>query len=68
MLIGFNIANKFVYTLRWEEIQTKGHPDKAPETWPALKTKADLVDIASSIIYTSSAQHVSFLTHSILDR
>ncbi|KAA0041374.1 hypothetical protein IC582_009827 [Cucumis melo] len=42
----------------WNEIQEKGHPDKK-EGWPTLKTRNDLIKIASTIAWVGSGHHAS---------
>ncbi|KAA0041373.1 lipoxygenase 2 [Cucumis melo var. makuwa] len=42
----------------WEEIQKKGHPDKKTG-WPALRTRDDLIKIASTIAWVGSGHHAS---------
>lgn len=42
----------------WGEIQEKGHPDKR-EGWPALRTRDDLIKIASTIAWVGSGHHAS---------
>ncbi|CAK9874762.1 unnamed protein product [Sphagnum jensenii] len=44
----------------WSEIRTKGHADKkdAPG-WPSLNSKANLVEILTTIIWISSAHHAA---------
>nr|ASI38492.1 LOX2 [Allium cepa] len=44
----------------WQEIRNKGHPDKKDEPWwPNLKTKDDLRNILTTIIWTASGQHAA---------
>ncbi|KAE8649494.1 lipoxygenase 2, chloroplastic [Cucumis sativus] len=42
----------------WGEIQEKGHPDKR-EGWFALRTRDDLIKIASTIAWVGSGHHAS---------
>ncbi|XP_024542113.1 linoleate 13S-lipoxygenase 3-1, chloroplastic-like [Selaginella moellendorffii] len=42
----------------WNEIKTKGHPDKA-EGWPSLNNKQDLVEILTSIMWVASGHHAA---------
>jgi hypothetical protein len=44
----------------WSEVRTKGHADKkdAPG-WPSLNSKANLVEILTTIIWISSAHHAA---------
>jgi len=42
----------------WDEIKTKGHPDKTVG-WPELKTVSDLVNIVSTIAWITSAHHAA---------
>ncbi|XP_038902235.1 lipoxygenase 2, chloroplastic-like [Benincasa hispida] len=48
----------------WQEIREKGHPDKK-EGWPALKTRDDLIKIASTIAWVGSGHHsaVNFIQY-----
>ncbi|MFS8005694.1 putative linoleate 13S-lipoxygenase [Helianthus anomalus] len=42
----------------WNEIRTVGHGDKKDEPWwPQLKTKDDLIEIASTIMWVTSGHH-----------
>ncbi|KAL2596724.1 hypothetical protein AAZV13_11G119400 [Glycine max] len=44
----------------WEEIRTVGHGDKKDEPWwPVLKTKLDLIDIVTTIAWTTSGHHAA---------
>ncbi|XP_027354800.1 linoleate 13S-lipoxygenase 2-1, chloroplastic-like isoform X2 [Abrus precatorius] len=44
----------------WEEIITVGHGDKKDEPWwPNLKTKEDLIEIVTTIAWTTSGHHAA---------
>ncbi|KAI4324282.1 hypothetical protein L6164_023834 [Bauhinia variegata] len=44
----------------WEEIRTVGHGDKKDEPWwPVLKTKQDLVEIITTIVWITSGHHAA---------
>ncbi|XP_061361393.1 linoleate 13S-lipoxygenase 2-1, chloroplastic-like [Gastrolobium bilobum] len=44
----------------WEEIRTVGHGDKKDEPWwPVLKTKEDLVEILTTIVWITSGHHAA---------
>ncbi|CAJ1933281.1 unnamed protein product [Sphenostylis stenocarpa] len=44
----------------WEEIRTVGHADKKDEPWwPVLKTREDLVEILTTIAWTTSGHHAA---------
>ncbi|KAJ1421943.1 Lipoxygenase, plant [Sesbania bispinosa] len=44
----------------WEEIRTVGHADKKDEPWwPVLKTKEDLVEIVTTIVWITSGHHAA---------
>ena len=41
----------------WQEIRTKGHPEKKDEPWwPVLDTNASLIDVLTTIIWVASGQ------------
>ncbi|KAL9255426.1 Linoleate 13S-lipoxygenase 2-1, chloroplastic-like protein [Drosera capensis] len=47
-------------TTWWAEIRNKGHEDKKDEPWwPILKIRQDLIEIATSMIWVSSAHHAA---------
>jgi len=44
----------------WEEVVTVGHADKKDEPWwPVLKTKEDLVEVVTTIAWTTSGHHAA---------
>ncbi|KAH9610572.1 hypothetical protein KSS87_003332 [Heliosperma pusillum] len=44
----------------WKEIKNKGHADKKNEPWwPKLKTKEDLTQILTTMIWVGSGQHAA---------
>ncbi|XP_073013214.1 lipoxygenase 6, chloroplastic [Typha latifolia] len=44
----------------WDEIKSKGHPDKKNEPWwPRLTNKEDLAHILTIMIWTGSGQHAA---------
>ncbi|PWA33747.1 lipoxygenase [Artemisia annua] len=44
----------------WNEIRTVGHADKKDEPWwPQLKTKEDLIQIVSTIMWMTSGHHAA---------
>ncbi|RWR77813.1 linoleate 13S-lipoxygenase 2-1, chloroplastic-like protein [Cinnamomum micranthum f. kanehirae] len=44
----------------WTEVRTKGHGDKKDEPWwPTLKTKDDLIQVLTTIIWVASAHHAA---------
>ncbi|KAJ4977698.1 hypothetical protein NE237_008478 [Protea cynaroides] len=44
----------------WNEVRTKGHGDKKDEPWwPVLKTKDDLIQVVTTIIWVTSGHHAA---------
>ena len=44
----------------WSEVRNVGHADKKDESWwPELKTPADLIEIVTTIIWTTSGHHAA---------
>ncbi|XP_027910027.1 linoleate 13S-lipoxygenase 2-1, chloroplastic-like [Vigna unguiculata] len=44
----------------WDEVINVGHADKKDEPWwPALKTKEDLVEVVTTIAWTTSGHHAA---------
>ncbi|KAJ4978367.1 hypothetical protein NE237_009147 [Protea cynaroides] len=44
----------------WYEVRTKGHGDKKDEPWwPVLKTKDDLIQVVTTIIWVTSGHHAA---------
>ncbi|MQL96402.1 hypothetical protein Taro_029076 [Colocasia esculenta] len=44
----------------WDEIKTKGHPEKRNEPWwPNLETREDLETILTTMMWTASGQHAA---------
>ncbi|CAO2837233.1 unnamed protein product [Amaranthus hypochondriacus] len=44
----------------WQEIRTKGHPEKKDEPWwPVLDTNASLIEVLTTIIWVASGHHAA---------